>query len=239
MLISATHDFVFLCTPKCASNSIEDMLRPYTDIALVGPPAFRHTNFRAYSKYLKPYLKETRGDDRIETICVVREPLSWLNSYYRFRSRIELRNPQHPNHRNSTHGIRFDEFLRAYLLPDQPPYARVGSQFDFVRSESNEVGVDRIFRYEDMDEFLDYMSHKVGRKLKMDFKNVSPKVNQSNLMEMADSAKRKIISRLNIKPAAAERAEFELPDDLLASLRRSMPRDFELYENLKSPSHAA
>lgn len=91
MLISAKYNFVFLCTPKCASSSIETMLRRYSDISLVGPPFFRHTNYRIYSKYLKPYLMETGKIKNIETICLIREPLSWLHSWYRFRARHEIR----------------------------------------------------------------------------------------------------------------------------------------------------
>lgn len=235
MLISVKYNFVFLCTPKCASNSIEDMLLPYSDISLGGPPAFRHTNYRDYANYIKPYLKETIGNGDLETVCVVREPLSWLNSFYRYRSRFEIRNPNHPNFHNSTHGIEFAEFVKAYMLPEPPAYADLDSQYAFVKNDQNEVGVDKIFPYENMEDFIEYMSQKVGKKLKMDYKNVSPKKNESNLMAITNTAKRKISSRLNLKQSAnVSKDEYEISSDLLNELRQYIPKDFELYEHLKS-----
>ncbi len=38
MLISEEHAFVFFCTPKCASNSVEAMLKPYARLQLLGSP---------------------------------------------------------------------------------------------------------------------------------------------------------------------------------------------------------
>ena len=194
MLISVKHNYVFLCTPKCASVSIEAMLKPYCDIALLGLPAFRHTNYTEYSQYLEPYLKEKAGIDSIETICLVREPLSWLKSWYKFRSRHELRNPNASNHKNSTYGIQFSEFIEAYISPNPPAFADVGSQFDFVKDYMNEVGVDRIFFYENIEDFVEYMSHKVGKKLKIKNKNVSPKT-----LWAIDYIKQQISNKLNFK----------------------------------------
>ena len=75
MLISTKYRFVFFCMEKCASNSIEEMLGPYCEIHLRGLPAVRHTDYLAYKKYVRPYLRD-RGIEDLETICLVREPVS-------------------------------------------------------------------------------------------------------------------------------------------------------------------
>jgi len=174
MLISKKFNFVFLSMQKCASNSIEAALRPYSDIILSVNP-FKHTNYRNYSKYLKPYLEEMASMGDAETICLVREPLSWLNSWYRFRSRPALRNPLHKNHRNSTYHISFEQFIEQYMTPNPLSYANVGSQFDFARDDARSIGIDTIFCYEQMEHFVTYMREKTGIDLELDHFNISPK----------------------------------------------------------------
>lgn len=235
MLISVKYNFVLLSTPKSASNSIEALLQPYSDISLIGPPFFRHTNFSRYSKYIKPYLKETADADDLQTMCLIREPLSWLNSHYRFRSRWQIRNPNHRNFRHSTHGMQFSDYVEAYMLKDPPPYADVGCQFDFVKNDLNEIGVEKIFLYENMAEFIQYMSRKVGKSLKIGYKNSSPKKgNESNLVELTDYVARRIARAFNLKPTRnAKEVDYGITSDLANSLRKFMADDFALYERVK------
>lgn len=236
MLISVKHNYVFLCTEKCASNSVETMLKAYSDIALLYPPALRHTNYREYSQYIKPYLKEKAGIDSIETICLVREPLSWLNSWYRFRSRYKIRDPKHPKHKNSTFGIQFSEFIEAYMSPNPPSFANVGSQFSFVQDHMNKVSVDTIFLYESIGDFVEYMSNKVGRKLKIENKNVSPKkIFKSDFAQwISHIYHKKIGNKLNLMPLSiVPKVECEISEDLFCSLRKFISKDFELYGMVK------
>jgi hypothetical protein len=200
MLISKKYNFAFLSMQKCASSSIEAMLRPHSDIILPVNP-FKHTNYRIYSKYIKPYIEEMAGIGDVETICLVREPVSWLNSWYRFRSRPALRKPSHRNHRNSTYHITFEKFVEQYMAPTPPSYANVRTQYDFVRNETGTIGIDTIFCYENIDRFIAYMSRKTGTRLKLGHSNISPRT-------------KKIIS-----------------PDLEELLRQHIPRDFELHEH--------
>ena len=83
---------------------------------------------------------------------------------YRFRSRYALRDPGNPDHGNSTAGISFPQFVAAYLQEKPPPYADIGCQFDFVRDERSRVAVDRVFPYDGIEQFVDYMSGKIGTR---------------------------------------------------------------------------
>lgn len=241
MLISLSHRFVFLCNRKCASVSIESMLRRHSDILLLGPPGFRHTNYRLYSRYIAPYIEAAVGDVKLETICVVREPLSWLYSFYRFRSRYELRDPGNPNHDKSTCGISFPQFVTAYMQPDPPPYADIGCQFDIVRDERNRIGVDRLFPYDAMEHFIGFMSRKTGHALKIGHKNMSPKRNrQLRAVAMMDRAVKTATSVFNLKRVAAmPAARPQLPDDVLASAKEFLHADFALYEHACAPDPGA
>ena len=142
MQVSLKHRFVFLCTPKCASNSIEAMLRPYVDMDLQGSPSVRHTNVRQFRRYLEPYLVAVAPDTEFETVALIREPVSWLYSWYRFRARNALRTKKHIH---CTSHVTFGEFVVAYLADPQPAFARVGSQSDFLTDENGNLGVDHLF----------------------------------------------------------------------------------------------
>lgn len=235
MLISLSHEFVFLCNRKCASVSIEAMLRRHSDISFLGPAEFRHTNYRRYRQYIAPYIEDSVGAARLETVCLVREPLSWLYSFYRFRSRYELRNPGNSNHSRSTSGISFAQFVTAYMQPDPPPYADVGCQFDFVRDEHNRIGIDRIFPYEAMERFLEFMSRKTGHPLKLGHKNMSPKKNrQLRAAALVDRVVKTTTSVFNLKRVAAlPAARPLLPDGLLAALQEFLQADLALYEHAR------
>lgn len=241
MLISLNHDFVFLCNRKCASVSIETMLRKHSDIALLGPPEFRHADYRAYLRYLAPLIEESTGRKRIETVCLVREPLSWLYSFYRFRSRYELRDPRNPNHHKCTHGIPFRQFVRAYMQPVPPAYADVGCQFDFVRDDGEGIGVDRLFRYEDIDRFVRYMSRKIGQDLKIRYKNVSPKKNRAlHVAALADRLVKTATGVFDLQRVATRPAEAaNLPEDLRRSLDEFMRADHLLYAQAEARAGTA
>lgn len=245
MLISKKHKYVFLCNQKCASNSIEQMLKPYSEIALLGLQTVRHTNFTDYDRYIKPYLKVRAQVDNLETICVVREPLSWLNSWYRFRSRSTLRNPDHPNHHKSTFGMEFSEFITAYMSPDPPAFVKdLGSQFNFVEDSMGEVGVDTIFLYEDLDSLVNYMSHRVDRDLKLKNINVSPKkatLKKLYKLNFFWNSQSEQINGTNSKSQSTVK-KYEISEDLLSSLHKFIHKDFELYKTLKKtpqPFHSS
>ncbi len=236
MLISMRYDFVFLCTPKCASTSVEAMLYPYSDIRLQGPNYLKHTNVREFETYIRPFLAAKTTVETLETICVVREPVSWLDSWYRFRARHRLRDPDHPSHDRSTADIAFPDFVRAYMSSPPPRFAaNIDSQFDFVKDGADEVGVQTIFRYERVEDLVAYMSRKVDASLTLPRRNVSPAKNhRSNLPERIGFAKRKIRTRLRRHRDIPITAVPTLPDELMSSIRDFMRRDFELYESVRS-----
>ncbi len=231
MQISLNHRFAFFCTPKCASNSIEAMLRPHVDVDLQGSPQVRHTNVTQYRRYLAPYLAEVAPDTWVETVALVREPVSWLYSWYRFRARSELRAQKHVN---STSHVSFEEFLAAYLAEPQPEFARVGSQADFLLDENGRQGVDHLFAYENVDGLVDWFAGRIGTSLTLRAINVSPgRVYKSNLLEQFGALQRRLRSRLvrNSRHPRTSKPETrpELPAGLGAALASRLHKDFELH----------
>ena len=235
MLVSVEHNFVFLCTPKCASNSIHAALTPYSDISISHPPYFKHTNYRAYSEYIEPYIKVRAGINSIETVCLVREPISWLYSWYRFRSRFQARGSMY-----STAHLTFSEFIEGYMLSEQPTFAQVGSQFHFVKKhDSDEVGINKVFAYENLDGFLKYMSQKIDKELTLERLNASPgKRHKSIAVEFADKLKRKLsnVLKINYSPIILEK-NYGLSEGLMSEIRDFQTNDFKVYEKAIKRGH--
>jgi hypothetical protein len=231
MQISLKHRFVFFCTPKCASNSIEAMLRPHVDIDLQGSPQVRHTNVRQYHRFLAPYLAEIAPATTFDTVALIREPVSWLYSWYRFRARSELRATKHVN---STSHVSFEEFIAAYLTEPQPEFARVSSQADFLLDDLGRRGVDHLFAYESVGVLVDWFAGRIGVPLSLRAINVSPtRVYRSNVLEHIGALQRQLRSRLvrDSRQAQASRRDTSpaLSAGLGAALASRLRRDFELH----------
>jgi hypothetical protein len=111
-------------------------------------------------------------------VFVIREPIDWLSSWWRYRSREELANPSHPNHRNYAGHVSFEQFARAYMKGDEQ-FARVGRASRFARPRPGEPEVDHVFRYERLDLLIDFLCEKVGEDVEVGVKNVSPRLSFS------------------------------------------------------------
>lgn len=180
MLLAPHRGFVFLAMPKTASTSIEEAFSSYAAMTLEGIPRFKHTQYAGFRKFLQPFLA-SKGFPResYEVVCAFREPFDWLSSWWRYRSREQLADPSYSKHSNYTGHVSFEQFVLAYMNGDEQ-YARVQRpsgvkrQSGFVRANSGEVGVDRIFRYERLELLVEFLSEKVGKEIELGTSNVSP-----------------------------------------------------------------
>lgn len=102
-----------------------------------------------------------------------REPLDWLHSWWRYRTREQIADPSHPAHKNYAGSVTFDQFARAYIDGTER-FAQVGSQARMVKGNPKQPGVDRIFRYERLDLLIEYLCEKVGEEVEVESLNVSP-----------------------------------------------------------------
>ncbi len=170
MMIFLKEKLVFLATPKTASTSIEGALGRHCDIRLSKTPNAKHTPLRKYKRMLEPFV-QTLVTGEIETVAMIREPVDWLGSWYRYRRRESLNGKP-----NSTAGVSFDQFVAAYLSDSQPEYAHVGSQFRFLSDKDGNLGVDYLFCYDDVEGLLRFLENRLGRTISIGHANVSPVV---------------------------------------------------------------
>lgn len=174
MLIFPRRRLVLLAMPKCGSTAVEAAVGSVAAIRCTGG-GLKHTSMADFERFWQPMLAHVgHPRESYEVVCLFREPLDWLHSWWRYRSREQLRG--HPDRAgNFTGDLSFEAFAQSYL--DDSVRLDGGDQSAFVRGMDGRVGVDRVFRYEDMDRFVDFLQDRVGREVRMRRVNVSPVAN--------------------------------------------------------------
>ncbi|GAB4388678.1 sulfotransferase family protein [Albidovulum sp.] len=167
MLVFWKERLVYLATPKTGSTAIETALEPLASVVIQRPPELKHTPAQRYRRFIAPFLSQSAGED-FTVVALMREPIDWLGSWYRYRQRDGMRNPEH-----STRGLTFDGFVEGYLRPDPPAFARVGSQRPFL-CPPGEAPVDLIFRYEEIDRFVRFLEDRLDCEITLPRLMVSP-----------------------------------------------------------------
>jgi hypothetical protein len=170
-------------------------------------------------------------DTEFETVALIREPVSWLYSWYRFRARNALRTQKHIH---CTSHVTFSEFVEAYLANPQPPFARVGTQSEFLSDDEGNLGVDHLFAYEKAQALVTFFSERLGRRLTLRSINESPaRVYRSDVLENADALFRRLRTRLvrnvGVRQAPQHDTKSSLSSDLQHALASNLSSDFTLH----------
>lgn len=169
MLVFWKQRIVLLAVPKTGTTALEQALLPHASAAILDPPGQKHVSAQQYRNRLSNFF-EQRGKRPMDLVAVMREPVDWLGSWYRYRSR-----PQLDGKPNSTAGLSFDAFVAAWLRSDRPSYAEVGSQANFLSDDKGNLAVDRLFRHDRMGDLVAYMEDRLDSRLNISKANVSPK----------------------------------------------------------------
>ncbi|MFN4153414.1 MAG: hypothetical protein ACK4HF_02055 [Paracoccaceae bacterium] len=184
-----------LATPKTGSTAIEAALEPLAALAIQRPPVLKHTNVARFHRFVGPYLAAAAGEP-FTVVALMREPRDWLGSWYRYRSRDDI-----PDEAKSTRGMSFDTFVQAWCSSPRPAFADVGSQARFLKGAEGR-GADRVFRYENISTFIDFLEDR------LDFQIILP--------------------QLNVSP----KGSLDLAPETLARLQTAAAEDFTLYHSL-------
>lgn len=195
MLVFWDQRLAFLATPKTGSTAIEAALESLAAVAVQRPPVLKHTTVQRFHRFLGPYFEVASGEP-FDVVALMREPRSWLGSWYRYRQRDDLNDP-----RRSTVGMSFDAFVNAWCEDPQPEFAAIGSQSRFLKPK-NGKGLTRLFRYEEIGVFVDFLEDRLGCEI--------------------------ILPRLNVSPPG----DLALAPETERRLRAVADKDYELYETL-------
>ena len=152
----------------------------------------KHAPVYRYNRFIRPLYKNV-CDVEMELMAVMREPISWLGSWYRFRAR-----PFMDGKPNSTKGISFDEFVLAYMKGDKPGFADVGSQANFMKTQPNGIGITHHFRYEDQPRLQAFLEDRLGVSLELTCENVSPQMELNLSSEVEKRFRRKFAEEFDL-----------------------------------------
>ncbi len=192
MLVFYKERMVFLSVPKTGSTAYQTALAGRADIIVADPPELKHAPVYRYNRFFRPMFERV-CDVEMETMAVMREPVSWLGSWYRYRQRPFMRGKA-----NSTHDISFDDFVQAYAKGDRPGFANVGSQFKFLEPRPNGTKVTHLFRYENPALLNRFLEDRLNLKLQLNRENVSPAMDLSLSEKTSDKLRRKCAEEFSL-----------------------------------------
>ena len=167
MLVFWEQRLAILATPKTGSTAIETALDSLATLSIQRPAVLKHTSVQRFHRFIGPYLETTFGQP-FTVVALMREPRDWLGSWFRYRQRDDLADPQ-----KSTRGMDFDRFVNAWCDDPQPEFAKVGSQSRFLKPKG-ERGLDHLFRYEEIDTFVHFLEDRLYCEIILPRLNVSP-----------------------------------------------------------------
>lgn len=199
MLVFFQERLAFLSMPKTGSTAYQTALKPRADLVIEGPPLLKHAPVYRYNRFIRPMFLNVCNAE-MELMAVMREPVSWLSSWYRFRQRPFMKDKP-----NSTHGISFDDFVLGYMKGKRPDFAEVGNQFKFLERQPNGTGITHLFRYEDQPRLKSFLEQRLQIKIDLARENVSPEI------------------EVTLSPEVEERFRRKYADDF--ELYESIPRD--------------
>lgn len=185
MLVFFQERLAFLSVPKTGTTAYESALAGRADMVISDPPMLKHAPVYRYNRFIRPMFERVCGVE-LEIMAVMREPVSWLGSWYRYRQR-----PFMAGKPNATHGISFDDFVLAYMKGDKPGFADVGSQVQFMKSQPNGTGVSHFFRYEDQPRLKSFLEERLDVTLTLGRENVSPAMDLALSPEVEERFRRK------------------------------------------------
>ena len=167
MLLFWREKLVLLSVPKTGTTAIEKALAGNASMIISDPPELKHAPVYRYNRFFRPMFEKACKAE-METFAMMREPISWLGSWYKYRQRPFLDGKQ-----SSTANISFDYFVLAYMKGDKPPFANVGSQAKFLEPRPNGTKVDHLFKYEDTASWVGFLENRFQRSLAFERLNVS------------------------------------------------------------------
>ncbi len=185
MLVFLKENLVLLSVPKTGTTAYMEALAPRADMVVANPPELKHAPVYRYNRWFRPMFEKICSAEP-ELLAVVREPVSWLGSWYRFRQR-----PYLDGKPTSTKDVSFDDFVREYCRGKPAAFANVGSQAKFVAPQPNGCKVSHLFRYEELEKLDAFLNARLGLEIQTPKSNVSARVSLQLAPKTEDILRRK------------------------------------------------
>lgn len=185
MLIFYKERLALLSVPKTGTTAYEFALRDRADLVISEPPMLKHAPVYRYNRFLRPMFLNV-CEVELELMAVMREPISWLGSWWRYRQRPFMKDKP-----NATHDISFDDFILAYMKGKKPGFADVGAQSKFLEAQPNGTSVAHLFKYEEQAKIQAFLTERLDVQFELARQNVSPSLEQQLSPEVEERFRRK------------------------------------------------
>ena len=86
MLVFWKEKLVLLSVPKTGTTAIEAALAHKASMIVSDPPELKHAPVYRYDRFFRPMFEKACKAE-METFAIMREPVSWLGSWYKYRQR--------------------------------------------------------------------------------------------------------------------------------------------------------
>lgn len=159
--------FVFLSMTKTGSTAIHQHFSRHAQVLARNPPRMKHMTAKTFTELIVPLLERYgRPRESYEVMCIAREPVDWVGSWWRYRAR-----PAMEGKPKSTANLSFDEFAEQIVSGK----VKLGSSANFVSDKDGKVIVDRIYKFEHLGLAAEWMSAQLKiEPPKLRSANVSP-----------------------------------------------------------------
>ena len=148
MLIGVRKRFVFVANTKTASTSIDFVLAAHAEIMRAGSPERKHMRLGdVAAEYWFLFNNPKFPFDSFFKFGVMREPISWINSWYRYRRGNNTASPLPAD-------MTFEEFWRSGDWNTQRPGGKKYLQSNFFTDAAGKNLADVIIPYERMDDYI-------------------------------------------------------------------------------------
>ncbi len=169
MMVFFRENLAVLAVPKTGTTALAMALRSRADIIFGGKR--KHMNAAFFHRKVAPFLKDAYKVTP-ERMAVIREPLDFMRSWYKYRQRKQLAGTP-----KSTQGLSFEAFIEAALSDDPPACAKIGRQATFLSlARRNIVPVHHLFAYEAQPRLQSFLNERFRGNIDLKPHNVSPNI---------------------------------------------------------------
>lgn len=168
MLVFWNERLILLAVPKTGTTALEEALLPRAALALRDPPALKHATPQRVRRHVLPLLRAGGAAEGWEMAAVIREPVSWLSSWFRYRRRDAI-----AGQANSTRHVTFDGFAEEWLAERPASWAQVGAQHRYAFGADGEPEA-RLFPYEEPARLHAFLESRLRTRIALPRLNVSP-----------------------------------------------------------------
>ncbi len=164
MIISKRGNFIYFANPKTGTTAIENALLPHATIFIGDDPVLKHLGVNQYKKLIEPFLENLGISTNLDRIGVIRHPIEWMISWYKYRKRgADIGTSV------STQNVSFDEFARSFLdKENRPDYARIGSPSGILNEKGAKFGVNYLYAYEALERMAADLSNRLDTKIRFE-----------------------------------------------------------------------